>query len=241
MKDLAKRTLRHFGLELIRKRPHAEDLVIDHRVDVVLDVGANDGLYGRYLRAAGYGGRIVSFEPVRSTFDALHNQAASDPQWETVNLGLGREDTVATINVARRSVFSSILQPLATLKEFASDDVASVGEEKLSLKTLDSQFPLFVRTGERVFLKIDTQGYEREVILGGQASLTMIWGIQLELSLKPLYQGEASIAEMIALLERNGFHLALIDPVTFDQRSGVLLQIDCVFLRDDVKAGSNGT
>jgi len=233
MKELAKRALRQLGLELVRKRPHGEDFVVDHHVDVVLDVGANDGLYGRFIRAAGYRGRIVSFEPVHSTYEALREHAANDAQWKTVNLGLGRADGVATISVARRSVFSSILQPLATLKEFASDDVASVREERLSLTTLDSQFPLFVRTGDRVFLKIDTQGYEREVILGGTTSLSMIWGIQLELSLKPLYEGEASIAEMLALLENNGFHLALIDPVTYDLRKGVLLQIDCVFLKDD--------
>lgn len=239
MKDLVKGVLNGFGFELIRKRPHVEDLLLSNHIDVVLDVGANDGLYGRYLRSAGYRGRIVSFEPVRETFEALRTQAETDPLWEAINVGLGRAEGVETIQISRRSVFSSILQPLPTLREFAPEDVELVGKEQLTLKTLDSQFPKVVHANERVFLKIDTQGYEKEVILGAEATLPLLWGIQLELSLKPLYKGEASIGEMIAMLDRHGFRMRLIDPVTYDHGQGVLLQIDCIFLKDELVVRNN--
>lgn len=232
MKESAKDVLKLLGFELIRRRPHGEDLLTANAVDVVIDVGANDGLYGRFIRAAGYRGRIVSFEPLRSTFDLLKAQAAKDPLWETINAGLGRENGVQTISIARRSVFSSILQPLPSLKNFASADVEAVGQEQLTMNSLDTVFSRFVRPREKAFLKVDTQGYEKEVILGAEESLASIWGVQLELSLKPLYQGEASFAEMIAMLEKRGFHLGLIDPVTYDRAKGVLLQADCVFLKD---------
>ncbi|MGA9121502.1 MAG: FkbM family methyltransferase [Bacteroidota bacterium] len=231
MKEFVKHLLKHVGFELIRTRAHVEDLLLSNKVAVVLDVGANDGLYARYLRSAGYRGRIVSFEPLREAFEALRAQTLRDPHWEAVNAGLGRADGLATISKARRSVFSSILQPLPSLKEFAYNDIESVGQEQFTLTTLDSQFPLFVHSNEKVFLKIDTQGYEKEVVLGAAGSLASIWGIQLELSLQPLYEGEASISEMISLLEQHGFMMALIDPVTYDHQRGILLQIDCVFLR----------
>ena len=233
MKEFAKALLKGLGFELIRRRPHGEDLLTANKVDVVLDVGANDGLYGRFIRAAGYRGRIVSFEPLRDTFNRLKAQAAKDPLWETINVGLGRAEGVQTISIARRSVFSSILQPLPSLKNFAPTDVEAVGQEQLTMNSLDTVFGHFVRPNEKAFLKVDTQGYEKEVILGAEESLASIWGVQLELSLKPLYQGEASIAEMITMLEKRGFHLSLIDPVTYDRARGVLLQADCVFLKDD--------
>ena len=180
MKEFVKHLLKRAGFELIRKRAHIEDLLLSNKVAVVLDVGANDGLYARYLRSTGYRGRIVSFEPLREPFEALSAQALGDPQWKAVNVGLGRADGRATISKARRSVFSSILQPLPVLKEFAYNDIESVGQEQFTLATLDSQFPLFVHSNEKVFLKIDTQGYEKEVVLGAAGSLASILFFPLE-------------------------------------------------------------
>ena len=56
--------------------------------------------------------------------------------------------------------------------------------------------------------------------------------MQLELSLSTLYDGEASVAEMVGMMKRLGFTASRMEPVAFDSQSGALLQVDGVFLPD---------
>jgi FkbM family methyltransferase len=238
MKSMVKKFLRTLGFELIRCRPHVVTLLCSWAIDVVIDVGANDGQYGDYIRSEGYVAKIVSFEPIAEPYRKLKAKTDRDPVWEAIPIGLGRESKTETINVSRSSVFSSILQPLPVLTDFANNAADTIGHQHLSLSTLDSEFKKLVRTGERAFLKIDTQGYEMEVLLGACASLSNIFGIQVELSLRPLYKGEASLVEVVTFLEQKGFRMVLIEPVSYDQSRGTLLQIDCVFLNGKLEAGN---
>jgi FkbM family methyltransferase len=232
VKQLIKNAVRSAGFELIRKRPHLVDLLARNDIDVVFDVGANEGQFGEYLRANGYRKRIVSFEPLPDAFDALQRKAAADGAWTAVNTALGASERTVTINVSRSTVYSSILPALPVLTDFAGASVEVVQQQTVPLSTLDAQFSRHVSEGERVFLKIDTQGYEEEVLSGAQSSLSRITGAQLELSLTPLYKNETPLPDMVALLERKGFRMALFEPVTYDKARDVLLQIDCVFFRD---------
>ncbi len=231
MKQLIKNAIRRTGYEVIRRRPHLVDLLVAYGVDVVLDVGANEGQFGRYLRETGYRGRIVSFEPLPEAFVALERRAARDGAWTAVNAGLGSEERTATIHVSRSTVYSSILPPLPALERFAGEAVEDERQREIALRTLDAELPRHVRDGEKVFLKIDTQGYEREVIAGARESLSRIVGAQLELSLTPLYAGESPLAELVTTLERSGLRMVLFEPVTYDPSRGTLLQIDGIFFR----------
>jgi FkbM family methyltransferase len=231
MKQLIKKALKRVGFEVIRRRPHLVDLLVANGVDVVLDVGANEGQFGELLRSWDYRGRIVSFEPLPDAFQVLERKARRDRAWTALNLGLGSADGTEILNVSRSTVYSSILPPLPILTRFAGEAVEGSTRRDITLRRLDGQFPLLVKPGEKAFLKVDTQGYEREVILGAQGCLPHLVGGQLELSLTPLYSGETSLPEMVTLLERSGFQLVLFEPVTYDMKKGSLLQIDCVFFR----------
>src|SRR5439155_10810610 len=78
-------------------------------ITLVFDVGANVGQFGKLLRNSGYGGRIVSFEPVNSAYAQLSSAAAHDPNWTTIPAALGTSKGEATINVNRNSDMSSLL------------------------------------------------------------------------------------------------------------------------------------
>jgi FkbM family methyltransferase len=228
--------LRKAGFEVARYRPTSSPvarrmhLLERNGIDLVLDVGANVGQYSTSLRECGYRGRIVSFEPLTSAFSQLQVSAKADPLWEAVNIGLGDRDERATINIAGNSQSSSLLDMLpAHLK--SAPVSAYVGKEDITVSRLDSVFTKYHRPGDRTFLKLDAQGYERKILEGASVSMADILGIQLEMSIEPLYRNEMPYLEMLAYLVGIGFTLASIEPGFVDPVSGRMLQMDGIFFR----------
>ncbi len=236
LRALLKRLVRKTGFDVIRFNARSSPvarrirLFAHHGIDLVLDVGANTGGYALELRRTGYRGRIVSFEPLSSAFARLEARAARDPQWEAVHAGLGREPGRQRLHVAQNSESSSLLEMLPR-HVAAYPKAAYVGTEEVIIDRLDDVFARYYRPGENAYLKIDTQGYERHVLEGAQASLKAITGIQLELSLVPLYEGEPLFVDLVAYLEERGYVLMSFEPVIEDPSTGQLLQIDSLFFR----------
>jgi len=204
-----------------------------HRVDVVLDVGANSGRYGQELRRAGYRGRIVSFEPLREPFEVLARYAAADPLWKAMPYALGDHNGTATLNVAANAGESSSILPMLPRHAEAYPAASYVATEDAQMRTLDSLAPAILTPQQRVFLKADVQGFERAVLNGAAATLDDgCVGLQLELSLVPLYEGGMLYREALDFAEQQGFSLMQVIPGFTDPRDGRLLQMDGVFFRD---------
>jgi FkbM family methyltransferase len=243
LKNLLKRVLPLPLIQLFRKlstRVKLSDtnllarrmkLLDSHGVDVVLDVGANEGQYAKELRCNGYKGRIISFEPLNSAYKLLAVSAKADGgTWDTFNMALGDKLDDVVINIAGNSYSSSILEMLDTHLN-AAPQSEYIGQEQVKLVTLDSIFDSLSLKGKKIFLKIDTQGFEENVLKGAENSLRLIDIIQLEMSLKPLYRGELLFPEMYALLCGKGYHLFSIEPGFSDPQTGALLQMDGIFIR----------
>lgn len=225
----ALRSLRNVGLELKRKTPDLMDFLESRNVDVVVDVGANTGQFGSRLRRLGYHGRIVSFEPLSGVFSQLKTLTDSDSNWTSYNCALGEEPGRASINVSQNTVYSSLLPQEAGTVAF---DAASVVErtEDIEVRTLDQMAAEI--GGKNVFLKIDTQGFEKHVMDGARSSLRTIAGVQLELPIVHLYQQTWTLVEAINYMANAGFILSQVAPVTYLGDDPVsLLEIDGVFRR----------
>ena len=82
-----------------------------------------------------------------------------------------------------------------------------------------------------VFVKLDVQGYEKNVLAGGKKFLSTATGVQLELSLVPLYEGQILYDKMIEFLRAEGFVLTAVVPGFIDVNSGRMLQFDGIFFR----------
>ena len=236
-----KSLLHRFGVDLIDyPKPHWQQLkcLLDHfGITLVLDVGANIGQYAGYLRAAGYRGRIVSFEPLADAHAELTHRAAGDAAWTVApRLALGASEGEIEINVSGDRDMSSLLPMRAEILK-ASPSSRTVARETVRLATLDSVFDDYARADDRVLLKIDTQGYERQVLEGAARSLPRLTGVQLELSLVPLYEGETTWLAMIDALARHGFEPRLLIPGYFDRHLVRLLQVDGVFFRAETTGG----
>lgn len=233
--------LRRFGRDLTEyPKPHWRQVkrLLDHfGITLVLDVGANVGQYAGYLRDAGYRGRIVSFEPLADAHAALTRRAAGDAGWTVApRMALGASMGEVELNVSNDRDMSSLLPMRAEILE-ASPTSHTVARETVRVATLDSVFADYARDADRVLLKIDTQGYERQVLEGAQRSLARLTGVQLELSLVPLYDGETTWLAMIDYLAERGFEPRLIIPGYFDRHLMRLLQVDGVFFRAGAPGG----
>lgn len=214
---------------VVRRHPavRRQALLQRHGVDLVFDVGAATGSYARELRHFGYEGGIVSFEPLEGPHAALSAAAATDPSWRTHRCALGAEAATATIHVASNSDSSSLL-PMARAHVDAAPEVGYVGQETVGVCRLDDIAP--EHPGSRVFLKLDTQGFERAVLQGAVETLRRCVGLQVELSFVPLYEGGPLADEMLAFAYERGFRMVAIDPGFSDPR-GELLQADGVFFK----------
>lgn len=229
-KALARNLLARVGFRKRRKPDRKALLLTTHGIDVVLDVGANIGQYARSLLRMGYRGRIVSFEPLTSARYMLSANARGVPGWQIVPFALGDFDGHSPIHVAGNSQSSSLLNMLPR-HVAAAPDSAYVSSELIEVRRLDSVFSQYCAAKERCFLKLDVQGFEQAVIRGARESLERCIGVQLEMSLLPLYEGEASFAEMLDLMADHGYHLMSLENGFADPVAGRLLQVDGVFYR----------
>jgi FkbM family methyltransferase len=202
-------------------------------IDCVLDVGGNRGQYGLKLRSIGYQGHIVSFEPVRDAFESLWAVASHDPRWTVHQLALGAEEGRASIHVTKGSDFSSFLVPTAyAIERFpASAPVERI--EQVDVRRLDRVLPSVIAHLDhpRLFLKLDTQGYDLEVFAGAGREVDRLLGLQSELSVVPLYEDVPTILEGLHVYRSHGFDLSALSPVARDPSTARVLEYDCLMLR----------
>jgi len=228
LKDRIKALLKRLGYILVPTFLYREliDFIQDRAVDVVIDVGANFGQFGESLRAKGYGGRIISFEPVEASFQILSRKAAGDDKWQVHQCGLGAAAGEAVINVSAASDFSSILKTSRAATEF--NELAAVARtEMIKIKTLDE---VAADLTGNILLKIDTQGYERYVIEGGRTTLQRVKGVSMELPLIHLYEGNWKFHEAVKYMDDAGFVPAQIHPTNYHPKDRTsLVEVDCLF------------
>lgn len=219
--------LRHLGVE------HAGAVLRELGINIVLDVGANRGQYALELRAAGYTGRIVSFEPVPATADKLEANAAADPDWRVHRCALGVTDTVMDINVARAQGRLSSLLPASEFgmqwnRKMDVTDVVAV-----PVKRLDGLFDEVVAgvADPRVYLKLDTQGFDLHAFAGAGERVREVMAMQSEVSMVPLYEGMPHFTEQLSTYERAGFELTGMFPVVRDGGTLRVIEFDAMMVR----------
>jgi FkbM family methyltransferase len=216
------------------KEPIAQLVAALHHngVDAVLDVGANVGQYGGLLREQGWLGPIVSFEPIEAAHARLASRAAGDSAWAVAPpMALAAEAGEAVLQVSAESDMSSLLPQTARLREL-SPSSAVVARAVVRTARLDV-LPLVVDAPwRRMFLKIDVQGAEPAVLAGSEALWPRIAGVQLELSLIELYDGEQPWRQVLDEVCSRGFTPHLWLPGYFSPRLSRQLQVDVVLFRE---------
>jgi FkbM family methyltransferase len=215
----------HFG-------QHTARVLRQYDIDVILDVGANRGQYRDFLRnEVGYEGWICSFEPQSSLVAQMQQRAGGDARWQVTRAALGREPGTLPLRITAQDMFSSLLPARtdAVAKMTAYNTTART--EDVPVMPLRSIWPSLrqAHSVSRGFLKIDTQGFDLEVLAGAGDALADILLIQSELSVQPLYEGAPSYLETIRVLGDLGYELSGMHPVSWD--GARLVEFDGLFAR----------
>lgn len=155
-------------------------------------------------------------------------------KWACEKIGLGNKTEELEINISINSRSSSILEILPLSTENAPDSRYHK-KEKIQIKTLNEILPNILPQPKNIMLKVDTQGFERQVLEGANKVMDRIKVVQLELSFAPLYEGEPTYKTMVEMMEELGFEIySLETDVSFSNpKSGKMLQVDCIFGRKE--------
>jgi FkbM family methyltransferase len=200
--------------------------------DKVIDIGANTGQFAESLIDFGFKGEIISFEPTSKAYSMLQKRARKYPNWKIAErCAIGNFNGSIDIHVSRNSLFSSIKN---ITDEYALYNEGSRSEtvENVKIVTFDSISSKYINKEDRVFLKIDTQGFEKEVLEGAQDALRKVWGVKIEIPLVPIYKEvKMGAADILHYFEKRGFRCLSLQPVAVNNQTGVVHEVDGIFVK----------
>lgn len=237
MKTFIKKFARNIGVEISRYQPSSSESAQLAKalqiggINVVFDIGANAGQFSSGIREHGYTGKIISFEPLSSARKKLLVIASHYRDWTVHDrCAIGDQDGEVEINISGNSVSSSVL-PMLELCSSAAVGSAYIDSERVPISKLDTISHHYLTPESNLFIKIDTQGFEWQVLDGASETLQRAHGVLCELSLVPLYDGQRLWRDIVERLETKGFMLWAIQKGFTDPRTGQTLQMDGIFLR----------
>jgi len=191
--DEKKNSLQSYLFDLLKKK----------QIDYVLDVGSNVGQFYNLLRNIGYKGPIELFEPLNECQEKLISITKNNKHVKLNPFALGDQEGTVNFYITKNNVSSSLLLPKDSSKICKSYEV--------SVKTIDSlDYDLASNSG--VLLKIDAQGYEKNIILGSINTLKSIKFVLMELSISAQYVGELEMMPMFDFMKNLGYVPIFIYP-----------------------------
>lgn len=225
-------------LHTLHERLHLRRLLEYLNVDCVFDVGANAGQYARMLRNdAGFRGLIISFEPIPDRADEMREYARSDRFWHVEQVALADHLGELDFSVMRSDQFSSLGVPKHTEASIFREHNVVEKVIRVKSETLEYAFRRLKETYrfKRPFLKMDSQGFDVEILRSGYEIAHEFLGLQSELSVKKIYNQSVDFRDAISFYNEAGFDLSAIvpnNPGHFPE----LIEMDCIMLRRDLLA-----
>ena len=175
---------------------------------VIFDVGANDGETAESILEEFPSSRLFAFEPFHECFNILKGKFRNLPNVTVENLALGEEVTRKTLNVFNGNRMNSLLSLDPSPENMMRDNFHEVSKREIIVSTLDSYCQSKGVNGIDI-LKVDTQGYDLNVLRGAQNLFANrnIRSILLEVNFVPMYQNQPSFSDLHSYLTEKQFKL----------------------------------
>ena len=199
---------------------------------IAIDVGGNLGQWAIEARKVSKA-RIITFEPDPRCYTELLEHSYLDANWEVFQKAAGMlnsEELLTLMNVEHG--YSSLKNVTAFGLNFSKEDVEEINTARVRVERLDSHFDSATLRNEVVWLKIDVQGYELEVLKGSEEILGSIAAVEIEISMLDLYENTPKVSTIIKFLEDRDFVLCS----TFSERwtnTGVA-DFDALFIKSSL-------
>lgn len=234
--DIVQSVFRLFGLHLQYYNPSNSEIALvdyllgEYNIKTIVDVGANEGQFAlKLLQKNNYNGKIISFEPVSSSFNVLSNNSKQSHNWIVVQSAVGDSEGQLPINISQNSVSSSLRKVNAHTVE-AEAGTAVIKTEMVAINTLDNLLKA-QEWQDDLWLKIDVQGFEREVLHGASEALKRAKVVQIELAVIPSYEQSPYLEEIITMLRSSGFTLYSIMSGFRNYTTGQMYEMEGFFVR----------
>lgn len=224
-----------YDLLRIRKSSSSEaltrQLMMKAQPSLVFDVGGNEGQFAHEALTSPGHHKVVSFEPLSQAHAILEAKAKSVDRWQVApRCAIGDEKSISKINISSFSGSSS-LRGMNETHLKAAPTTAYCGEESVDVLRLDDIGKGYIEPRDRIYLKVDTQGYEKNVLDGATDIMPQVVAMQVEVAFAELYNGETLAFDLIPEVLAQGLSLFGFCNGLREKSTGRLLQADAFFIR----------
>lgn len=198
-------------------------------IATVLDIGANVGQFCQMAHELWPRARIYSFEPLQDCFEQLKTRMAGTNNVTAFNVGLGEEHGEKSFERNAFSASSSFLK-MGTLHQSLYPQTRESQTVTVKMERLDD-IAKELKLIDALLIKVDVQGYEDRVLLGGEQTVRRAQVILIETSFQPLYESQLLFGDIHGMLSKWGFSYAGAIAQEFSPEDERVVQADSIFVR----------
>lgn len=233
IKKYIKMVMEIFGLKISRagkSTEHKFKWLKDLNVNTIIDVGGSKGNAALQFHKLFPTATIYSFEPLRDCFEMMNEKLKHVANFKSFNVALSDETGQSIIHRSSYSGCSS-LRKMGDLHKKAFPITAGEKDESIKIDTMDNVLGN-LNLKDNVLVKIDVQGLEDKVILGGLKTLSRAKIVIVETSFLELYEGQPLFGRVHQFLSELGYkYSGAWDPDFRNPLDGRSLQQDSVFIK----------
>jgi len=233
IKKAIRNIFNNLGLEIKKKEPWIKyGWMVDEGIKAILDIGANKGQFTLRIHNLLPNACIYAFEPLKICFDELKRTMRGEPKFSCFNFALGEEN-------GRREIYhndftpSSSILPMEDLHRNAFPKALRVRKEVIEVHKLDD-IADSLNLNTQILIKIDVQGYEANVIRGGEQTIKRAKILIVETSFERLYRGQKLFDDIYSMVKALGFELKGVEEPLHHPKDGRILQCDSIFVNKNI-------
>ncbi len=198
---------------------------------LIVDVGGGKGTTALMFADALRNAQVIVYEPLSANYKDILSRTAKFSNIKVINKALGSIPKTDTIHVTNNINSSSILKIKNDIQEVKLKEMLSSNKtETIEIVKLDDELTN-ITNGINI-LKIDTQGFELEVLKGAVKTLPNVKIIIIEVANHSFYENAPKYYEIDEFLRSNGFVLNDMIPAILKNRR--LFEWDCIYLNNKV-------
>ena len=216
---------------LPQERLAAARQIILKNCDFIIDIGANDGQWIDQVKYHGYVGSALCIEPIKENYNKLKSKNFMNTA--TLNAAIGNVNGHIYINHASNNGLSSSILELGTYHKNAAPNIKFINKEKVKIYKLSKILDKAMH--KKMFIKIDTQGYEFNILKSiHKDNFNKIYAFEIETNLVSTYKNTVLIEDIIKFLRTKGYQPLRIENGFGMPNFGQQLQVDIIFIKTKI-------